>query len=597
MLHPRRGLVPILLLAGACDSSSTPGLAPPLPAVEDTPTTTTTTTPTPDAPPGPSPLRAVALAAGGQTSYALMSDGTVRGWGSSRSSALGQTDIDLVATPITIAGVERAVAIAAGGEPTSATACAIRDDASVLCWGGSKGFPFELEAGVAGALPTEIPVLAGAREIALGEAFGCARMGDGSVQCWGLLPGRSRHADPSAMDELHDIVELRAAKLHACALGRAGDAWCWGSNRSGAVDWQDYPGGSRSLPIRVAELPAALELGLADDVSCSRHADGSVRCWNRGELQPLVLDRKPLAFARGGASAHLCVVVEGGGARCMGPRGTPSLGTDDKSGADGALPTAVPGLPVVTAAATAPQHGCALAEDGHVWCWGDNAFGQLGDGTTIDRASPVRAEHLLDRELEPPVPVAVEDLGPVERFEGLPEGCRAGSLALSISGLPRPRLDVRSAVARVGRETISVYLRDHGFDAGQDPLYERPHGHGLGLELELGRQRITERRIRNPQPWEEGETVSSSRPLPVTVGTYVSAAAWFAMGTPADRRELEIKLMASDGSRFLTTPTARAGDVQQVELTRIGPDWVCGTLTFVGVRGELRGDFAARVHE
>jgi alpha-tubulin suppressor-like RCC1 family protein len=35
-------------------------------------------------------------------------------------------------------------------------------------------------------------------------------------------------------------------------------------------------------------------------------------------------------------------------------------------------------------------HTCGLGEDGRAYCWGRNGYGQLGDGTTLDRVGPVR---------------------------------------------------------------------------------------------------------------------------------------------------------------------------------------------------------------
>jgi len=53
-------------------------------------------------------------------------------------------------------------------------------------------------------------------------------------------------------------------------------------------------------------------------------------------------------------------------------------------------PGPVPGVTDVTELALGADHACALERNGRIWCWGSNAHGQLGDGTTARRTSPAR---------------------------------------------------------------------------------------------------------------------------------------------------------------------------------------------------------------
>lgn len=45
--------------------------------------------------------------------------------------------------------------------------------------------------------------------------------------------------------------------------------------------------------------------------------------------------------------------------------------------------------PVIVQVAAGDAHTCALDDGGQVWCWGDNQYGQLGDGSQTDRLTPV----------------------------------------------------------------------------------------------------------------------------------------------------------------------------------------------------------------
>jgi alpha-tubulin suppressor-like RCC1 family protein len=83
---------------------------------------------------------------------------------------------------------------------------------------------------------------------------------------------------------------------------------------------------------------------------------------------------------------HSCMVTKAGGAKCWGN----SRGLGDGGNSSGTTPVDVVGLTSgVTAVAVGAAHTCALTDAGGVRCWGFNLAGQVGDGTTNDRSTPV----------------------------------------------------------------------------------------------------------------------------------------------------------------------------------------------------------------
>lgn len=88
--------------------------------------------------------------------------------------------------------------------------------------------------------------------------------------------------------------------------------------------------------------------------------------------------------------AHACTIDAGGGVQCWGSNSAGQLG--DGTFESRVDPVRVKGLDsnVVAVAATSAGNACALRSDGEVLCWGDNEFGQLGDGTKMARSVPTR---------------------------------------------------------------------------------------------------------------------------------------------------------------------------------------------------------------
>ncbi|RCX07641.1 alpha-tubulin suppressor-like RCC1 family protein, partial [Anaerobacterium chartisolvens] len=68
----------------------------------------------------------------------------------------------------------------------------------------------------------------------------------------------------------------------------------------------------------------------------------------------------------------------------------------DGTKVDRRVPVQVTGLSGVTAIAGGTWHSIALKDDGTVWTWGYNYYGQLGDGTTTNRTTPVQVNGLSE---------------------------------------------------------------------------------------------------------------------------------------------------------------------------------------------------------
>jgi alpha-tubulin suppressor-like RCC1 family protein len=190
---------------------------------------------------------------------------------------------------------------------------------------------------------------------------------------------------------------------HTCALTKAGGAKCWGSNLSGEIG--DGTKKTRLAPVDVKNLTSGVAaIAAGAEHTCALTTAGGVKCWgyNRwGEIgdgtmttRLAPVDVKNLtsgvaAIAAG--AAHTCAVTAAGGAKCWSSNGNGVIGngtTTDRRG-----PVDVVGLTSgVAAIAGGAAHTCALTAAGGVKCWGWNPFGQIGDGTTTDRLTPVKVK-------------------------------------------------------------------------------------------------------------------------------------------------------------------------------------------------------------
>ncbi len=257
--------------------------------------------------------------------------------------------------------------------------------------------------------------LRGVAQVSTGGAHTCAVMLDGGVKCWGdnrsgqLGDGTIRsHSAPVAVLGLTEkVVMISAGGAHTCAVTAIGGVKCWGHNGSGQLG--DGTTVNRSMPVDVVGLTGSVQAITAGiRYTCALMTNGDVQCWGNNDLGQLgdgttsarltpvtVIGLADSVQSLDAGQQHTCALVHDGSVKCWGDNGHGELG--DGTTVTRLTPVAVVGLPGdMQAVSAGDAFSCALTVAGGVKCWGHGTSGQLGNGRFVERQlTPVDVVDLL----------------------------------------------------------------------------------------------------------------------------------------------------------------------------------------------------------
>jgi alpha-tubulin suppressor-like RCC1 family protein len=374
------------------------------------------------------------IASGDQHGLALSVSGRVWSWGNQVQGRLGngQTAATQVLSPVQVlhgaGNFESGADLAAGFNHSL-----VRDQqGAVWAFGRNADGQLGVDSTTDSALP--VPVLRSAGPplpldnvvaIAAGQDWSLALSASGEPLSWGrqatgrlgsgstsgsrLLPGPVLRGELPEYPALTGMRSIAAAPAFGLAReandrelpGATGKVWSWGYNNTGQLGHGGTSNASRALPVL---LDASTPLTHAWDLAAGEAHAVIVR-WHAGDpaLQGSVWAAGNRAYGR--------------------------LGNGSTAAGSVTYPTPVlksAGVPLdgIGQVAAGAAHTLALDEEGFVWSWGYNGYGQLGDGSTTNRPYAAKVKN----------PAGTGDLGGIVRVAAGGDGLHGASMALAADG-------------------------------------------------------------------------------------------------------------------------------------------------------------------
>ncbi|MBI2967655.1 MAG: choice-of-anchor D domain-containing protein [Bacteroidetes bacterium] len=339
------------------------------------------------------------IAAGGYHSIILCSSGNVKTTGANWDGQLGDGTYNDAYTPVLVSGLTGVTAVSGGYYHT----LALKNDSTVWAWGYNGYGQLGDSTWTERLTPVKVYGLTGIVAIAAGAYHSLAVKSDGTAWAWGYN-GYGQLGDstttssiiPVKVKTITGITSVSGGGYHSLALKNDGTVWGWGANSNGQLG--DNTPTQRTTPVQVhglndvGFLTGITVIGTGWYHSLARKSDSTAWAWgyngygNLGDgtytqrstpIQVVSLANNVTTLGAG--YYHSLFVISDGTAWACGQNWEGDLG--DGTNIDKITPVQMLGLTGVIAVAGGYEHSVILKSDATYWACGYNYEGQVGDGT------------------------------------------------------------------------------------------------------------------------------------------------------------------------------------------------------------------------
>ena len=333
------------------------------------------------------------VAAGGYHTVALKSDGSLWAWGSNTNGRLGDGTTFRSLTPKQV-GTGFSTA-AAGTNHT----VAVKDDGTLWTWGSNDHGQLGDGSTTERLAPKQIGT--GFVAVAAGQYHTLGLKTDGSLWAWGGNDagqlGDSTHTSSLIPKQIGTGYSAIAVGLyHSAALKSNGSMWVWGENGAGQLGDGTTNGG-----LEPKQIGTGFErLAAGSSHTLALKSDGSLWAWGRNDygqlgdstitsrLTPTQVGTGYSAFAGGGN--HTVAIKADGNLWAWGNNGAGQLGNGAAAESTFSNPQSVGTGFTAVALSNGGSFTLSIRSDSSLWTWGENSYGQLGDGLSKNRSTPLQ---------------------------------------------------------------------------------------------------------------------------------------------------------------------------------------------------------------
>lgn len=268
-------------------------------------------------------------------------------------------------------------------------------------------------------------------QVSVGFRHACARATDGTAICWGI-GGSGQLGDGTTTSSVahpvavrtagtpmagRSITQIVAGYTQTCAIA-GGSVFCWGEGSSGQLGNGTEADSLVPVAVTTAGTPLAgrtvKQVSVGTSNACAVTTDGAIACWGSntfGQIGDGTQTRRsvPTSPTIAGTplqgttvtqvvsgSGRTCAVTGSGNAACWGNNANGTFGNGTTTDSKVAVAVTKAGTPLagktivgIDTNSLSAAHTCAVTSDGNAACWGSGSNGRLGNGSTTASTLPV----------------------------------------------------------------------------------------------------------------------------------------------------------------------------------------------------------------